>query len=337
MGHIFISYSKQDHVYARKLADKLLAEGFDVWIDNRSISSGDDWWHVILDAIRNCSAFVVIMTPNSDESRWVQREITIADDLGKPTFPLLLNGSTNLLESHNWSIYVRTQYSDVRDSNLPDASFYNRLAEHGPRQTKPGTEIVNGLADQIDSPIPPTTTKPAQQSWTLSAGFNRGCYVRLAIVASMTLAILIGISTLSLQTEQNSSSTPTNAVAAVPTLTPTPISTLRPELLSCPDSPPTRLQVGIRGRVQGGNIRLRSEPNTDIEHIEIMQEGTMFVVTDGPFCNQAEAGPLLRFWKIMASGYPTAWIAEGDCSVGESNEATYFLEPIEHIDPQPCT
>lgn len=130
MSHIFISYSKKDRDYARKLADRLLAEGFSVWIDDR-IDYGEDWWRTIVTAIKDCAAFVVIMSQNSDDSRWVQREVTIADELRKPTFPLLLAG--NLLDSKHWSIYVRTQYKDVRDGQMPDADFYHDLAQIVPR------------------------------------------------------------------------------------------------------------------------------------------------------------------------------------------------------------
>ncbi len=121
--------------------------------------------------------------------------------------------------------------------------------------------------------------------------------------------------------------------------TPTPIPTLRPELASCPDSPPARLEVGKRGRVQEGGVdnRLRPEPNTDAEQVGLLPRGTEFVVTDGPACNQAEGGRLLRFWKVRASGHPEAWTAEGDCNVGETVEDAYFLEPVEPKDPEACT
>ena len=35
MAHIFISYSRRDAAYARKLADSLLERGFDVWFDEQ--------------------------------------------------------------------------------------------------------------------------------------------------------------------------------------------------------------------------------------------------------------------------------------------------------------
>lgn len=64
MSHVFISYAHKDQVYARKLADHLLANGFDVWIDDR-IDFGSNWEREIFKAIDGCDAIIVIMTPGS--------------------------------------------------------------------------------------------------------------------------------------------------------------------------------------------------------------------------------------------------------------------------------
>lgn len=140
MSHIFISYSRKDSVYARRLADHLLSQGFDVWIDG-DISYGDDWWRAINRAMKTCGAVIVIMTPNSDQSRWVQREITLADELDIPTFPLLLAG--DLLHSEHWSMFVRTQCFDVRDERLPSAEFFEKLGRKAARRATRGVEVTD--------------------------------------------------------------------------------------------------------------------------------------------------------------------------------------------------
>ncbi len=127
MAHVFISYSKKDRDYARKLADYLITSGFDVWIDDR-IDYGDDWWQTVVRAIRECGAFITIMTPDSEQSRWVQRELTIADSEHKPMFPLWLAGG-DPLKSDLWAIFARIQYADVQDGELPPSNFMRRLAE----------------------------------------------------------------------------------------------------------------------------------------------------------------------------------------------------------------
>jgi hypothetical protein len=145
MAHIFISYSTQNAQYAFGVAKKLREEGFDVWIDDSKLRSGDNWWEVIVRALRGCSAFLVIMTPESKNSRWVQREVTLADNWQKPTFPVLLAGD-------NWEIFVLTQFEDVRRPDaqppnysgvLPSREFYDRIAEVASRnQQRTGDDLV---------------------------------------------------------------------------------------------------------------------------------------------------------------------------------------------------
>jgi hypothetical protein len=51
----------------------------------------------------------------------VQREILLAEDRGRPIFPLLLAGE-------NWSLLVDTQYVAVEDDALPPDRFFDQLA-----------------------------------------------------------------------------------------------------------------------------------------------------------------------------------------------------------------
>lgn len=130
MSHIFISYSKQNLEYARKLSAHLRALGFDVWIDE-VIEPGDDWWRNIRKAIRECAAFVLIMTPEAEESHWVSLELVHALEYKKPIFPLLLDGSPNLFDSDVWSKIATIQFTDIRGSSLPPGAFSARLTERG--------------------------------------------------------------------------------------------------------------------------------------------------------------------------------------------------------------
>lgn len=118
-GHIFISYSRRDQDYARKLADHVRQNRFNAWIDDR-IDYGDRWFKEIEKAIKVCAAFVVIMTPDSEESDWVHREILIAKREKKPIFPLLLKGQ-------EFGILIDIQYGDVRNMEMPPTDFYDRL------------------------------------------------------------------------------------------------------------------------------------------------------------------------------------------------------------------
>lgn len=120
MGHIFISYSHKDTDYAHGLASNLQSAGFEVWIDAR-IDYGSQWPHEIQRQLDACDAFILIMTPRSFQSEWVQSELQRAKRKLKPIFPLLLEGD------EPWLSVESTQYFDVRGEKFPDAWFYSAL------------------------------------------------------------------------------------------------------------------------------------------------------------------------------------------------------------------
>jgi len=133
MGHIFISYSHKDKDYAHKLQRHLTEQGFDAWVDDR-INYGSGWTHEIERRLKKCSAFILIMSPNSYDSRNVQDELVFARNLGKEVFPLLLEGEA-------WWTVASTQYVDVRDGKMPPQKFYVRLAEVSPRSDMPQAPV----------------------------------------------------------------------------------------------------------------------------------------------------------------------------------------------------
>jgi len=121
MSHIFISYSHQDSDYAHKLAAALEQHGFEGWIDDR-IDYGSQWPHEIQENLDCCGVFIVIMTPRSYNSDWVQNELARAKRKGKPVFALLLEGD------EPWLAVEATQYMDVRGGKLPDTGFYASIS-----------------------------------------------------------------------------------------------------------------------------------------------------------------------------------------------------------------
>lgn len=120
MGHIFISYSHKDTEYAHALADSLQSMSFTVWIDER-LDYGSQWPSEIQKQLDSCDAFILIMSPRSFASEWVQSELQRAKRKLKPVFPLLLEGD------EPWLSVESTQYYDVRNRKLPDDEFYADL------------------------------------------------------------------------------------------------------------------------------------------------------------------------------------------------------------------
>jgi len=135
MGHIFISYSKKDIVYAEKLINALRREGFNPWVDMENLGAGTQWLRRLQKQIVTCDAYILIMSRNAYNSKWVPDELVTAKSKGKPIFPLLLDDTELFLA-------IQTiQVEDVRGGKLPSQVFYRRLATATPRRKKASAKV----------------------------------------------------------------------------------------------------------------------------------------------------------------------------------------------------
>jgi formylglycine-generating enzyme required for sulfatase activity len=146
MGHIFISYSHKDIGYAQKLVKGLEQAGFSPWVDER-LDYGSQWPLELQEHLDTCEAFIVLMTPNSLASEWVQSELSRAKRKNKPIFPLLLEGD------ETWLSVESTQYVDVRGGILPSEKFYQQLAGITPRRSS--------HLPVLETDLEPSSPKPA--------------------------------------------------------------------------------------------------------------------------------------------------------------------------------
>jgi hypothetical protein len=114
MQKIFISYSRKDIDFVRKLAGDLEKAGYDVWWDISDLQGGDDWVRGIPDAISSSQFVLVVLTPASTESEWVRKEYTQALSLRKKVIPIMLvPGSIPFsLNTINYINFATGEYAD---------------------------------------------------------------------------------------------------------------------------------------------------------------------------------------------------------------------------------
>jgi hypothetical protein len=81
--HIFISYKRKepDKGFTHRLANDLRAAGHPIWMDVEGIKGAEDWERKIQAALDTAYAFVLIMSPDSLASDWVNEEIHYARDV----------------------------------------------------------------------------------------------------------------------------------------------------------------------------------------------------------------------------------------------------------------
>jgi hypothetical protein len=114
MQKIFISYSRKDIDFARKLAGDLESAGYDVWWDISDLKGGDDWVRTIPDAIASSQYVIVVLTPNSIESEWVRKEYTQALSLRKKIIPIMFTPCSVpfSLNTINFVNFTTGEYAD---------------------------------------------------------------------------------------------------------------------------------------------------------------------------------------------------------------------------------
>lgn len=113
MGHVFISYSRADVETMQALRDQLGNTGVAVWTDSE-LTPGSPIWEIEIEtAIKTASVLVVILSPEAYNSKWVRRELSLADEIGLRIVPFLARGeipseaiplslmSTNWIDARN--------------------------------------------------------------------------------------------------------------------------------------------------------------------------------------------------------------------------------------------
>ena len=78
---IFISYAKEDFIYAERLYNYLENNGFKPWIDKKGILPGQDWNFVIKKELREANYIILLLSDISVQKRgYIQREFKTALD-----------------------------------------------------------------------------------------------------------------------------------------------------------------------------------------------------------------------------------------------------------------
>lgn len=86
---LLISYVRAEAAdYALHLKMKLAELGFSVYLDVHEISVGVDWQDSLNFAVSNCEVFIPLVTPRYGETLWTNREVKLADVLGKYILPV---------------------------------------------------------------------------------------------------------------------------------------------------------------------------------------------------------------------------------------------------------
>ncbi|MFG2549013.1 FxSxx-COOH system tetratricopeptide repeat protein [Streptomyces sp. NPDC048581] len=87
----FISYARDDQVWAEWAAWQLADAGYAVWMDTWSLTPGTDWMDATLAAVRASGQMLVLVSPSYARSGNARAELQAAVAADKPLVPVLLS------------------------------------------------------------------------------------------------------------------------------------------------------------------------------------------------------------------------------------------------------
>jgi hypothetical protein len=96
---IFLSYARHERELAGKLVRQLELKGHKVWDPERELLPGDEWTGSLKKALADSEAMVVLLSPDTANSRWVSYELEYAlsaKHLSGRLIPVLTRPTKNL-------------------------------------------------------------------------------------------------------------------------------------------------------------------------------------------------------------------------------------------------
>lgn len=114
MSDVFISYSRKDSIFVKRLFNDIKKTGKEVWADFEDIPKAADWWAEIQAGIDAADAFVFVISPDSVSSDVCRQEIDHAVQMNKRFLPILYREVTDeaqkakvhpSVSSHNWIFF----------------------------------------------------------------------------------------------------------------------------------------------------------------------------------------------------------------------------------------
>ena len=92
-SYFFMSYSRENVSLQRRVIAGLRERGVKAWVDIENLIPGSPAWEREIErAIRGAAGVIVLLSPEANNSEWVRREISFAEQNEKRIFPVLIHG-----------------------------------------------------------------------------------------------------------------------------------------------------------------------------------------------------------------------------------------------------
>lgn len=178
---VFISYSSEDREQAEHIRRVLQTNRLSCWFAPRNIGQGD-FTETIPKAMKNCGAFVLVLSKNAQASPWVRREIDFAVDRKLPIFPIALE-KFDMDDKFNFMLNTLTRYEAYTQE---EATLRKLVRDLYVVLDKDG--FIDPFASNV---ISVQRESPGKTSKTTPKSFGKKKW--LGIAAAAVTVILLGI------------------------------------------------------------------------------------------------------------------------------------------------
>ncbi len=142
---VFISHSSKDKAVAFELCNRLEKFGISCWIAPRDVRPGGLYGTEIIDGIKQCSVFLLVLTSDANQSDAVTREVERAFSYQKTIIPLRIR---EVMPGKKLEFFVSSaQWVDAFQSPISDRVEYIasvvRCAETGEPPNPPPPERIS--------------------------------------------------------------------------------------------------------------------------------------------------------------------------------------------------
>ncbi|MCC6615179.1 MAG: TIR domain-containing protein [Anaerolineae bacterium] len=292
MPRLFISYSRTDESFARRLATSLSEMGADIWIDIQNIPAGMKWSSAIQQGLDVCDAMIVVITPSSASSDNVEDEWQYYRDRGKPIVPVMvapaqLHYQLGRLQYVNFAgqpyeIALTQLHAELWRNGISLRPPPNAVTTPVPR---PFPQQIRA-AESARSPIAPTQSLPASRPVRKSSNrglFTLGCagLVLIAVVAVVGFFALGGADLFGAATRATATRAPDVDQTTTPGSTATPAATTA-----------AAIPVVVVG---SSSARLRTGPGVEYPEVSVFAvQGETFAVVA-----QAQSAAGTETWYLI--------------------------------------
>lgn len=170
---VFISYSQKDEEQVNAIRKILEEKGFRCWFAPKDNRSGD-LAENLSNAIKDCKAFMLVLSPFSQESAWVKKELTFAQAKKIRTFPVLFS-EFEIKDSIEFHIGGDLKYTICLDNDENIKKLIADLNEYLKKDAPPEpveegvTTPQNETTTAVQIPVK-QETPPKKKPWGWIAG-----------------------------------------------------------------------------------------------------------------------------------------------------------------------